>query len=249
MKRSLIICAVAGLALCLVVAATLGRPQAGGSPEWNFNATIIEACSCPMFCQCYFGTKPAEHTGHDAHGGGTHFCRFNNAFRVNKGTFGEVKLDGAKFWVAGDLGGDFSKGQMDWAVVTFDKSMTKEQRDSVATILAHLYPVKWNKLTTAEAKMTWANGKTEARATLDGGKTAEVVLNKAAVNSNVSGEPVVIRNLKYFGAPRNNGFVLMPNVVEAYRVGDKPFEFKGTNGFMITVDIDSKTAPPTATAS
>jgi hypothetical protein len=31
----------------------------------------------------------------------------------------------------------------------------------------------------------------------------------------------------------------MGNEVEAYRVGDKPFEFKGTNGFMITIDINS----------
>jgi hypothetical protein len=30
--------------------------------------------------------------------------------------------------------------------------------------------------------------------------------------------------------------------VEAYRAGDKPFEFKGTNGFMITIDINSKDA-------
>jgi hypothetical protein len=36
----------------------------------------------------------------------------------------------------------------------------------------------------------------------------------------------------------------MPNVLEAYRVGDKAFEFKGTNGFMLTLDVDSKTAPP-----
>jgi hypothetical protein len=33
---------------------------------------------------------------------------------------------------------------------------------------------------------------------------------------------------------------MMPNEVEAYRAGDKPFEFKGTNGFMITLDISSK---------
>jgi len=32
----------------------------------------------------------------------------------------------------------------------------------------------------------------------------------------------------------------MPNSVEAYRVGDAPFEYSGTNGFMITFDIDSK---------
>jgi len=27
--------------------------------------------------------------------------------------------------------------------------------------------------------------------------------------------------------------------VEAYRAGDKAFEFKGTNGFMITIDMNS----------
>jgi hypothetical protein len=31
----------------------------------------------------------------------------------------------------------------------------------------------------------------------------------------------------------------MPNKVEAYRTGDKPFEYGGTNGFMITFDIAS----------
>ena len=56
----------------------------------------------------------------------------------------------------------------------------------------------------------------------------------------MNGEPTVIKNLKYFGAARNDGFILMPNVVEAYRVGAKPFEHKGTNGFMITVDMTSK---------
>jgi len=56
----------------------------------------------------------------------------------------------------------------------------------------------------------------------------------------------VIKNLKYWGATKNDGFIMMPNTVEAVRVGDKPFEFKGTNGFMITVDIDSKSAPPAA---
>jgi hypothetical protein len=33
---------------------------------------------------------------------------------------------------------------------------------------------------------------------------------------------------------------MMPNTIETVRAGDKPYEFKGTNGFMITVDINSK---------
>ena len=30
----------------------------------------------------------------------------------------------------------------------------------------------------------------------------------------------------------------MPDEVEAYRIGDKAFELKGTNDFMITLDIN-----------
>jgi hypothetical protein len=57
-------------------------------------------------------------------------------------------------------------------------------------------------------------------------------------------EPIVIRNLPYVAAPRNDGFVLMPNEVEAYRVGPNAFEFKGTNGFTLTVDVNSNDPMP-----
>jgi hypothetical protein len=204
--------------------------------DWAMNASIIEACSCPMFCQCYFNTSPAGHGGHGE--GHDHFCRFNNAYKVNHGQAGSVKLDGAKFWVAGDLGGDFSKGQMDWAVLTFDPAVRPEQREAIKTILGHVYPVKWNSFTIAkDSPMEWNASKEKAEARMDGGKTGEVVLKKFA---GMTSEPVVLKNLKYWGVPRNDGFVMMPNDVEAYRIGDKPFEFKGTNGFMITVDINSK---------
>jgi hypothetical protein len=207
--------------------------------EWAMNATIIEACSCPMFCQCYFNPEPAAHSGHGSHGSSSeHFCRFNNAFKVNTGSYGNVKLDGIKFWVAGDLGAEFTKGEMDWAELTFDQSVTKEQREAVAAILAHVYPVTWKSFTMGkDAKMDWEYTKDRAVAKLDGGKAAEVVLNRFPGNTD---DPIVISNLKYWGVPRNDGFIMMPNEVQAYRAGAKPFEFKGTNGFMITFDISSK---------
>jgi hypothetical protein len=63
-------------------------------------------------------------------------------------------------------------------------------------------------------------------------------------------EPVVLRNVKYWGTSRNDGFVMMPNDVEAYRQSPKAFEYKGTNGFMITIDMNSKdVANATSTAS
>jgi len=80
--------------------------------------------------------------------------------------------------------------------------------------------------------------KARAEARLDGGKSGEIIL--AQNPTAMSGEQTVISNLKYFGAARSDGFILMPTESHAYRVGPKPFEFKGTNGFLITIDMTSK---------
>jgi hypothetical protein len=230
---------------CLVFAgALMAAEKSGADKPWAMNATIIEACSCPMFCQCYFSTSPASHemSGMEGHGGhGEAYCKFNNAYRVNKGTYNGVSLAGAKFWVAGDLGSDFGDGEADWAVLTFDPSVTPAQREGIGMILGKVYPVKWASFQMGtDAPISWEHraGSDEAHAMLDGGKAGEVIL-KNSVNKSAPG-PVVIKNLRYFGAPRNDGFVLMPNTIETYKLGDKPYEFKGTNGFMITLDINSK---------
>jgi hypothetical protein len=244
------------LGVCILAyAATVGHGQTNtpgkgstNAANWSLNATIIEACSCPMFCQCYFNTSPAGHAPHAGHSGAEHFCRFNNTFRVNKGSYGSTKLDGVKFWLAGDLGGDFTKG-MDWAVLHFDPTTTPAQRDALKVILPRMYPVTWKSFTIGDDKpMEWHYTSELAVAKLDGGKAGEVILKNMANHLNPH-EPVIIKNLKYWGAPRNDGFIMMPNEVEAYRLGEKAFEFKGTNGFMITVDTDAATAPPPAAAT
>ena len=230
---------VLGLGTVVLVVSARGTQGAASAPDWSMSASVIEACSCPMFCQCYFNDHPASHAG-EGHEGHKHFCKFNNAYKITKGHYSAVKLDGAKFWLSGDLGASFSKGQMDWNVLTFDKAMTQEQRDAVQKILPHLFPVKWSSSKTAEGNIEWVSGSDEARASIDGGKTAEIVLKRPAPSANGAGE-IVMKNLKYWGAPRNDGFVMMTNDVEAYRTGDKAFEFKGTNGFTIhSLEIDSK---------
>jgi hypothetical protein len=211
-----------------------GEMKGSAKPEWSINASDIEACSCPMFCQCYFNTEPAAHH----HGGGSdHYCRFNMAYKVNSGHFGETQLTGAKFWITGDLGANFANGKTDWAHVTFDKAMTPAQREAIGKILPHMFPFEWSSLTTAEGDIdVWQYSKDAAHATLNGGKTAEISLKRFPGSSS---EPVVIKNLPYFGVPRNDGFVMMPNEVEAYREGPKAFEFKGTTGFCIVTDMNS----------
>lgn len=232
-----------GLALLAGAWSRIGSAPELGAADWHMNATIIEACSCPMFCQCYFNAEPADHSAccPDSKEGAA-FCKFNNAFQVNRGTYDGTKLDGARFWVAGDLGGDFSKGEMKWAALHFDPSVSKAQREGIQAVLGHLYPVKWDSFEVrGDFPMEWKAGKDRSVAKLDGGKAAEVVLVK---NQGMTDEPIVIHNLRYWGAPRNDGFVLMTNEVEAYRTGSKTYEFKGTNGFMITVDIASSDVAP-----
>jgi hypothetical protein len=239
MRRILLPGAAVAFAVAAFIPATL-QSSGAASPSWAMNATVIEACSCPMFCQCFFNRQPAAHATHGGHEGHERYCRGNLVYRVNRGSYNGTKLDGAKFWMAGDLGADLSKGEAKWRIVTFDPSVTKEQREGVLAILPKIYPMKWKSFEIGkDAQVEWAATKSAATARLDGGKAGEVVLGKF---QGMTEEPVVIKNLRYVAAPRNGGFILMPSQVEAYRLGDKAFEFKGTNGFMVTIDVNSHDA-------
>lgn len=252
MRRVIVVVVAAALAACSSISnpsessidpVARGVAKAAAPVAWDLNATIIEACSCPMFCQCYFNSRPAGVgccSQPDDPLLATRYCRFNNAFRVNRGTYGDTKLDGLKFWVAGDLGADFSDGVMGWAYLHFEPSASEAQRAAISAILGHVYPVGWESFNAGkDAAIEWNAGRDRSVARLDGGKAAEVILKR---NQGMTDEPIVIHNLKYWGVPRNDGFVLMANEVEAYRATDRPFEFKGTNGFMITIDINSADA-------
>ena len=49
---------------------------------------------------------------------------------------------------------------------------------------------------------TWTFDKNQASATLNGGKTAEIKLKRF---QGMTDEPAVLKNVKYWGAPRNDG--------------------------------------------
>ena len=113
------------VALCTTVVATQALAKEA-SVDWAVNTTIIDGCSCRMLCPCIFGSPATvgsaathEHAGHRS-------CYFNQAFRVNKGHYGNVSLDGLKFWFAGD------KGDAKTVELTFEPSATKEQRAAIA---------------------------------------------------------------------------------------------------------------------
>jgi len=204
--------------------------------EWSINATDNAACSCTMFCQCYFNTNPDVHPDMPMDGK-TRYCKFNEIMVVNKGNYGDTKLDGMKVWATGDLGDDFSDGEGEWMILTFEASATKEQRDGFSIIMSNVMPLKWKSFKFGDDATIDANiTKDRVEYKLNGGKSGEIVLN----NMNKGKDPVVINNLQYMATSHNDGYILMPNEIEAYKEGDKKFEFKGTSGWIITFDMSSK---------
>src|SRR5437867_3107081 len=95
MRYALVFTGLAGVAAIGLTLLAVPVVTSSDASDWALNATIIEACSCTMFCPCYFSTVPTGH-GHEAMA--EHYCRFNMGYKVNKGSFGDVKLDGVKFW-------------------------------------------------------------------------------------------------------------------------------------------------------
>jgi hypothetical protein len=207
----------------------------GASVDWAVNTTIIDGCSCRRLCPCIFGSPATvgsaathEHAGHRS-------CYFNQAFRVNTGHAGKVRLDGLKFWFAGD------KGDAKTVELTFEPSATAEQRAAIRVFMSHFLPVEWTSFTEGpDARIDWNADAVHAEARLDGGKAAEVVLTR---NPGSTGKgTTVIKNMSYFGSMRNDGFNIMPVEFIAYRRGPKPvpFEFRGTSGWTITIDMNSR---------
>ena len=66
-----------GLCCVLLMASTQGKPA------WQMKADYVEACSCHLFCPCYFN-KHAEHP----------HCEFNMAVRFVKETRAKQTLQG-----------------------------------------------------------------------------------------------------------------------------------------------------------
>jgi hypothetical protein len=225
----LIICIAFVAAVCVA-----GVQAKQDSTDWAVNTTIIDGCSCRMLCPCIFGSPATvgsaathEHSGHRS-------CYFNAAFHVNKGHYGKVSLDGLKFWFAGD------KGDAKTVELTFEPSTTQEQRAGIRVFISHFYPLKWTSFTEGpDAKIDWKAEAIRAEAKLDNGKAAQVVLTRNPGSTGAG--TTVIKNMSYFGN-RNDGFNILPVEFLAYLRGPKPesFEFRGTSGWTITIDMNSK---------
>jgi hypothetical protein len=95
------------------------------TPKWQVSGQYYETCSCDFVCPCILGQMAVEPT----HGS----CTFAMAFRIERGGYGAVPLDGLGFIVLGSTPEAMGKGN--WSVgVIADERASAEQRDAIATI-------------------------------------------------------------------------------------------------------------------
>jgi hypothetical protein len=233
--------------VCLVATTALissGKQQEKKSakPDFDMTASYIEACSCDMFCPCYFNTHSTAHRGEHME---EHFCRANLVLKVDKGYYKNTKLDGAKVWIATDLGSEWSTGKDSWAVLNYDPSVTPEQKTALNDIIGQLYPFQWQKFDVDTQGFTWDVDEKAgiAKAKMNNGK-AEVVLEKSKGDD--PSREIVMQNLKYWTAQSNDGFRMWKSKHEGFEGKDHKFSYDGTNGFLITIHFSGKAKAPAA---
>ena len=218
-------------ALLLITTVALFMGADAGSPYSRMKADYVEACSCHLFCPCYFN-KHAEHP----------MCEFNMAVKVSDGHAGGTSLTGAKYWLTGDLGDEWatnSKGK--WVVVSFDPATTKAQRDALAAIILKTYGLKWDELKVQEAPINITRNGDIVEAKL--GADGELAHMKLRREPGSDGKGVVLHNVNYFGAQKNSGFEMYKSMDHSANVGGHKFSYEDRNAFLISIDREDA-APP-----
>ena len=95
------------------------------TPAWQVSGQYYETCSCDFVCPCVLGQMAVTPTK------GT--CTFAMGFQVDRGSYGDVSLDGLGFIVLGLTPEAMGKGNWSVGVIADDRA-SAEQRDAITAI-------------------------------------------------------------------------------------------------------------------
>ena len=91
--------------------------------KWSIDGDYFQACSCDYGCPCEFEAPPTQG-----------FCEDVSIWRINRGNYGDVSLDGLCFGVAARWPQALHLGN-GTAVPYFDERADQAQRDALLQIL------------------------------------------------------------------------------------------------------------------
>jgi hypothetical protein len=95
------------------------------TPEWKVSGQYYETCSCDFVCPCVPGQMAVSPSKGS--------CTFAMAFQVDRGSYGNIPLDGLGFIVLGFTPEAMGKGNWSVGLIT-DERASVEQRDAITAI-------------------------------------------------------------------------------------------------------------------
>ena len=87
--------------------------------KWKFEADFWQACNCDYGCPCEFEAPPSKG-----------FCQGLGIWRISKGSYGKVSLDGLSLGFAIHTPGPLHKGN-GTGLMYYDKKANAQQRDAL----------------------------------------------------------------------------------------------------------------------
>ena len=95
--------------------------------KWQISGEYMESCNCDYLCPCIY-TNPQAPVTHDQ-------CTSLQVYRIDRGNFGDVKLDGLAFALVIRSGRVMSEGN--WVLGgVIDERANEPQRDALGAIVS-----------------------------------------------------------------------------------------------------------------
>ena len=124
---------LAFLAAAMTIQPALSASKEEKATKWKITGQLEEACSCNAACPCWFDSKPTRMT-----------CGGNQVLFIQKGNYGNVKLDGLAIANYAESPEDQtmmdSFGKWKFSTNYIDEKANPEQRKALEAIAAAVLP-------------------------------------------------------------------------------------------------------------
>lgn len=196
--------------------------------KWTISADYLQACNCDYGCPCEFEAPPSRG-----------FCQGLGAWRITRGRYGEIPLDGLGLAFAIHTPEAMHKGN-GTAIILYDEQATAKQRDALLNIatakdggmpfeILQAIVTKWLPPQFARFQFNW-NGKNSSVKVGDA-----LHISMEPIKNPVSGEPESVRVV------HETGFIFKTAEVVSARecrsnVKDFSFSWPDKAGFVSQIE-------------
>lgn len=193
-------------ALFLLPLALSARDTAAvsASQHWEISGTLAEACTCAVPCTCNFGQGPSPH----------HYCHFVLSLQIDKGHYGNVKLDTLRLATA-----EAQEGR----VAYIDERATPAQAQSLRAIARRIFGERLaGKIETAKITQESSERAIRVQIAGKGGFDANILMSRDGKS------PIIVENNASFNVPKTT-----KSKTTAFRYSDaygNQIDVRGTNG-------------------